>query len=503
MTQQKNAKDQIDLQSAALKLAAHGIAITNVRGEIEWVNQAFTRLTGYSQTEVLGHNFSVLKSGEQGPEVFRDLWNTILSGQVWSGELVNRRKDGSLYTEEQTITPVRDEKGRISHFISIMQDITERKQVEETLMQMASIVESSNDAIIGKTLEGTIVSWNKAAEEIYGYKAEEIKGRSIYMIVPPNRTKEMNGILAQLRRGERVDHLETERIRKDGERIYVSLTISPIQDSQGRTVGASAIARDITKRKQSDLELEAVVTIANALRAAPTRAEMLPVVLHQAMRLVKAQGAAMALPDRATGESIFDLATGSMINWTGMRLQAGKGITGYVISTGELYTTDYMLTDTHIIGADLLEDPHAAACIPLIAYEQTIGALWMARTTPFEDSEMRLLTAVADMSANAIHRATLHEQTEQRLSRLAALHTIDEAISSSLDLSVTLGVLLDQVIWQLGVDAADVLWLNPRNQTLDYAARRGFQAGYIPRSRLTLDRGPGRGGGSQRAVGLY
>jgi PAS domain S-box-containing protein len=121
---------------------------------------------------------------------------------------------------------------------------------------LAAIVESSDDAIIGKDLQGTITSWNKGAEQIFGYRSEEILGRSIYTIIPPERVDEEERILAQLRRGERIEHYETVRLRKDGARLDISLTVSPIRDENGTIVGASKIARDITERRRLEKELE-------------------------------------------------------------------------------------------------------------------------------------------------------------------------------------------------------------------------------------------------------
>ncbi len=123
-------------------------------------------------------------------------------------------------------------------------------------MWLAAVINSSDDAIIGKTLDGIIISWNRGAQNIYGYSAKEVVGRSISTLVPPDRSDEVPIILEKLRRGERVDHYETERVRKDGERIHVSLTISPVKDSTGKIVGASTIARDITERKQAEEEIQ-------------------------------------------------------------------------------------------------------------------------------------------------------------------------------------------------------------------------------------------------------
>src|SRR5690349_21472500 len=118
-------------------------------------------------------------------------------------------------------------------------------QAEEALFALAAIVESSDDAIIGKTLKGIVTSWNKGAERIYGYVAGDIIGQPISTIMPPELEDELPNILQRIERGERVDHYETVRMKKDGQRIRVSLTVSPIKDQEGRVIGASAVARDI------------------------------------------------------------------------------------------------------------------------------------------------------------------------------------------------------------------------------------------------------------------
>ncbi len=148
----------------------------------------------------------------------------------------------------------------------LMRDITQRKQAEAVTRRLAAIVESSDDAIVAKTLDGTILSWNAGAEGIYGYSAAEVVGRPISVLVPPDRSDELPQILAKLARGERIAHYHTERVRKDGRRIQISLTISPLMDSEGKIVGASMIARDITQQKQVEEELQCARKAADEAR---------------------------------------------------------------------------------------------------------------------------------------------------------------------------------------------------------------------------------------------
>lgn len=137
-------------------------------------------------------------------------------------------------------------------FLLLSREITARKRAEQEQSQLAAIVESTDDAITGKTLDGIIVSWNPGAERLYGYSALEAKGSPISILVPPDRPREVPEILERIKRGERAEHFESARVRKDGRRIEVSLSISPVMDSQGRITGASTIARDITKRRQAE-----------------------------------------------------------------------------------------------------------------------------------------------------------------------------------------------------------------------------------------------------------
>ena len=140
--------------------------------------------------------------------------------------------------------------------VGTLQNITERKRVEEERARLAAIVESSDDAIISKTLDGTITTWNKGAERIYGYAAEEVVGRSISLLIPPHYEDDLQQILGRIKRGEHVERYETVRRRKDGRLIDVSITVSPIKESSGRIAGASVVARDITERRRVEEELK-------------------------------------------------------------------------------------------------------------------------------------------------------------------------------------------------------------------------------------------------------
>jgi signal transduction histidine kinase len=186
---------------------------------------------------------------------------------------------------------------------------------------------------------------------------------------------------------------------------------------------------DITSRQQREREQDAIVTVSTALRSAADREEMLPIILDQLLDLLEAEGAAIVVCDQETNESVAELARGVWVGWSGERLPPGEGISGHVIESGNLYQTDDVQHDPLFARPDLLGDVRTLICAPLIAHEETIGALMVGRNIPFEEGEVRILTAIADMAANALHRTALMETLEQRvLERTRELEEANEML---------------------------------------------------------------------------
>ncbi|MCH8901479.1 MAG: PAS domain S-box protein, partial [Chloroflexi bacterium] len=259
ITERKQAEAALRLQSAALESAANAIVITDREGRITWVNPAFTRLTGYTAQEVLGQNPRILKSGEHDEQFYKQIWETILAGQVWSGEIINRRKDGGLYTEEQTITPVCDERGAISHFIAIKQDVTERKRAEEALRvsetKFRTLAETVSVAVF--ILRGEKMLYvNSAAETLSGYTQEELLEMSIWDAVHPEVQETMRTRAQAKQRGESAPGERVVKIvTKGGEERWAEFRVSTIMFAGEPAVLGAAF--DVTERRQAEEALRA------------------------------------------------------------------------------------------------------------------------------------------------------------------------------------------------------------------------------------------------------
>ncbi|GAB2886421.1 hypothetical protein GCM10027046_13460 [Uliginosibacterium flavum] len=281
ITRRKRSEAQLRLQSQAVDAAANAIVITDRQGRIERVNAAFTRVTGYSAEEAIGRNpRDLVKSAEHPPEFFAEMWQTILSGKIWRGELRNRRKDGTLYDEDQTIAPVIDETGQISHFVAIKQDITERNRSRAELAnerrRLADIIRGTNVGTWEWDLSTGQTTFNERWAEIIGYTLEELSPTSIDTWVDFAHPADLaaSGIELQRHFDGLVENYEVEvRMRhKDGHWVWVLDRGKVLRrDAEGKPLFMSGTHQEITERKAAETALIEAKQHAEAANLAKSR----------------------------------------------------------------------------------------------------------------------------------------------------------------------------------------------------------------------------------------
>jgi PAS domain S-box-containing protein len=227
-------------------------------GTITVWNPGAQRVFGYSGEEALGKRVSLITTPDNADE-FRDIIDRVREEEaVEPYETRRRRRDGTLVNVFVTVSPVRDKKGDLVGLSSVERDITLQKEtsryayaIDENLRFLAAIVQSSEDAIISEALDGTITSWNPAAEKMFGYSEKEALGRPMSIIGPPDKIDEFREIIDRVKKGLSVERYETQRKRRNGALVDVLVTVSPVRDETGRLIGLSAIDRDITAQKQA------------------------------------------------------------------------------------------------------------------------------------------------------------------------------------------------------------------------------------------------------------
>ena len=312
---------------------------------------------------------------------------------------------------------------------AVLRDVTERKEAEEELIRLGSIVESSHDAIFCETLEGTVTDWNAGAERIFGYSPAEVVGRPVSLLVPPELVHELPGIVERVRRGEQVDHFETVLTKKDGFLIDVSLTISPLKNTVGEVVGASTIARDITERKEVEeeerrrsQEMAILYSVANTMAQPGIFKDKLTNVLANLVWLTVADQVALRVPDE-TGQGLEAIAAAGPAVKQGITglLPYAQGVAGTAFREGEpVIVNDYR---NHALSTPdgVTLGIASIASLPVKVAGRTMGVVNILSrdTNHFTPDRVRLLTTVAGGLGVLLESARLYDALEQRAEELA------------------------------------------------------------------------------------
>ena len=252
VTEQRRAFEVGQRMTAMVEFSGEAIIGTTLEGIITSWNPAAERLFGFSSKEMIGQPGEDLRPEDRTGEVSEILAKIRAGDSVVNFESVRLRKDGTAFPVVLTVSPIHGADGTVVAVDSIIRDVTEERQAFEAAQRIAAIIEGSDDAIIGRTLDGVVTSWNPAAERMFGYSSKEIIGVSVDILIPTDRLAEAGAVVARIKAGQSVEHVETTRVRKDGTVFPVSLIVSPIRAEDGAIVGASVIFRDMTQKEHAD-----------------------------------------------------------------------------------------------------------------------------------------------------------------------------------------------------------------------------------------------------------
>lgn len=439
LAERQRAQEQVRLESAALESAANAIVITDKKGQIVWVNPAFTRLTGYTFDEAVNQNPRVLKSGQHDAAFYRNMWETILAGQVWQSEVVNRRKDGSLYTEEMTITPVRDERGEITHFVAIKQDITHRKQLEEQIHQL--LTRRGYQVQVSTEIAQEIAA-APALDELFRRVVTLIKERLGYYHAQIFRYEQaLNAVVLVTGYGE-----AGQKMLARSHRLPMGRGVVGVAAATGRSVLASDVTQVPDWRPNPDLphtqgELAVPIKLRDqVLGILDVQSDVANVLSQDDQLLLEGLCGQIAIAMEDTRlrqemeERLRELDAMyraiSRQGWESFRqtaqITSAYTFDGITLKAKTIWEPEIerAVKKGTLVPPAFEERRQSPAVTPLSVHGEIIGALGVYDDPrqPMSPEELALVQAVSEQVAQALESARLFEQTQTALSESQALY---------------------------------------------------------------------------------
>lgn len=527
VTESRRIEEQFRRLSQAVEQSPAAVIVTDTDEKVVYVNPKFVQVTGYAAEEVLGTRAPMLTG--LPPNEHAAVLETLRAGGTWTGELQARAKDGRTYWELATISVLKNSEGEITRFVKVSEDVTERKLAVEALRESerrtVSFLEGLPLGVFVATADGRPYYANAMAVHILGkglaadVRVDQLpETYSAYLagtdqLYPGDRQPIVRALA-----GEQTVVNDVE-IRHPDRTIPLEVWGSPVRDSTGRITHAIVAFYDITERKDAQAqiarqmksmarratEFEALLEIAKDLGAQHDLPALLKVIVERAVTLAGASGGFIYLYDAVRHDLEVVVAENVPIS-IGTRLSMGEGLAGYVAQSREPKVVERYQEWEHRAARFAGIPVTAVAEVPMQYRGDLVGVLGVAEldgAQAFGADTIRVLSVLSAHAAGAVNEARLFAQTEKRMHRLGALRAIDMAISASVDLRVTLSVFLDQATAHLGVDAASILLLNPRTQTLDVVVSRGFRTAALAGSPLRLGQGlPGRAALERRTMSV-
>ncbi len=438
---EKTSRQNEELFRAAFENTLVGQVFTSLTGQLLNVNEAFCRMLGYLPQELLQVEFATLTHPDDR-ELNLHTMQQLLQGKQRTCRFEKRylHKNGAVVWVDIGVSVVYDGEGKPRHFVTYTQDITERKRTEVALSKSEARYrhhfEHVADVIYSLDCDFRITDVSPSVERTLGYVPSELIGKpfpKLGLLAPESFETAIADTLRILQ-GERVS-AEYVFIAKNGTRLIGEITGTPLCDTNNQIVGVLSVARDITERKKHEREVQAIAAVSAALRTATTRDEMFPVIVTQTAELLTTSGVAISLRDPATDESVVMYGNGTWAYAKGDRVPMGQGLSGRIFVTKEIYLVNDLSTDPLFYSRQWIGHTHGAACLPLIAQDRVIGCLFAGTANTFNAQDIRILTAIADIAANAIHRATLFEEIHKYSTELEhAYETTLEGWANALEL---------------------------------------------------------------------
>jgi PAS domain S-box-containing protein len=407
----------IRLQGRLLDAVQQAVVATDVDGRVCFWNPFAERLYGWSAAEALGRNRGELLVPVGGLPAGSDILSKVLAGDSWTGEFTVKRRDGTTFPVHVTDSPIFDDQGACVGVIGISFDVTERRRADEAREQLAAIVTSSDDAISAETLDGVITNWNPGAERMYGYTAAEAVGQSIQMLVPDDRIEELTTTLERIRGGQRIEPYETERVRKDGRCIDVSVTVSPLHNGSGEVAAGASIARNITGRVEARRRLRESEQRFRSLFLHHPDAVF---ALDPAGNYVSANPACERLSGWRAEEFLGE-AFGKLCQTDEERATARRHFDLVLRGTPQAFESRVRHRDGHVIDVRLTQ-------LPIVVDGDIVGAYGIAQDITERNGAAELLAlracqqaAVADLGLWALTDAPLSELENATVNLLASV----------------------------------------------------------------------------------
>ena len=472
-----------------------GLAILQ-HGRLVFANSALSNDLGYSIDELTAFTWQQVREIIHPTDLLmaiEHIQQCLLDGQGQQFELRVLRKDKTWSWFQVLANKVIYQGERAIQLANL--DVTGRKKAEQALQHEQAfahaILHTVNSLVIVLDPTGRVVRCNPACERATGFPLDQVQGRFFWDLLDSEaENAAIKARYLNLVESQTVMHLESQIVLSSGQRFWVSWLNAFLLDDDSEVQYVVVSGVDVTERIQRERQQQAIAALSSHLKGFLSREQTFQLILEQTQHFLHADVVALSLVRPEHQQIVVEAALGMFASEVvHLNLSSDAGVSGQVIRTRRAFMTNQLAQDAPLLPPAMLEILTSGAWIPLEVEGGPIGLLMVGNRHPIRESDFQLLLAVADVAAGAVQRSLLTEETQRRLQRLSALHTINIAVSASLDIRVTLSVLVNQITTQLGVDACDIFLIDPLTHNLVFTAGHGFHSREHERKHMWLGEG--------------